>query len=95
MNTNAGLALRGRGGHTPEVKARKSRAPSDSEDLEHLNKRLLHTSNIPALLKAKEDRKCLAQLDHEKGDEDASFVKRMLLSMSDEFGRSGGDLIVP
>jgi len=37
MNTNAGLELRGRGGHTPEVKARKRGAPSDSDDLERLN----------------------------------------------------------
>ena len=95
MNTNAGLELRGRGGHTPEVKARKRGAPSDSEDLERLNKRLRHTSNFRQLLKAKEDRKRLAQFDDEKGDEDASFVKRMRLSMSGEFGRSDGDSIVP
>jgi len=47
------------------------------------------------LLKAKEDRKRLAQFDDEKGDEDASFVKGMRLSMSGEFGRSDGDSIVP
>jgi len=46
MNSNAGLELRGRGGHTPEVKAPKRGAPSDSEDLERLNRTLRHTSNF-------------------------------------------------
>jgi len=95
MNTNAGLELRGRGGHTPEVKARKRGPPSDSEDLEHLNKRLRHSLNFCEVLKAKEDRKRLAQFDDEKGDEDASFIKRMCLCMSGEFARSDGDSIVP
>ena len=95
MNTNAGLELRGRGGHTLEVKARKRGAPSDSEDLERLNKRLRHTSNFRELLKAKEDRKCLAQLNDEKGDGHASFVKRMHLSMSGKFCPSDGDSLVP
>jgi len=66
MNTNPGLELRGHGGHTPEVKARKRGAPSDAEDLEHLNKRLRHTSNFRELLKAEEDRKRLAQFNYEK-----------------------------
>jgi len=82
-------------GDTLKVKAQKRRAPSDSEHLEHLKKRLRHTSNFCQLVKAKEDWKCLAQLDDERGDEDASFVKKMRLSMSGEFGRSDGDLIVP
>ena len=46
-------------------------------------------------MKGKEDRKRLAQFDDEKGDEYASFVKGMRLSMSVEFGRSDGDSIVP
>ena len=95
MNTNAWLELRGRRGHTPEVKARKRGAPSDWEDLDRLNKRLRHTSHFRELLKAKEDRKRLAQFDDEKGDEDASFIKRMCLCMSGEFARSDGDSIVP
>ena len=95
MNTNVGLELSDRRGHTAEVKAQKGGAPSDSEDLELLNKRLRHTSNFRKLLKAKEDRKRLAQFDDEKGDEDASFVRRMRLSMSGEFGRSDADSNVP
>jgi len=95
MNTNAGLELRGRAGHTPEVKARKRGAPSNSEDLEHLNKRLRHTSNFRELLNAKDDRKRVAQFHDEKGDEHASFVKRMRRSMSAEFGRSDGDSLAP
>jgi len=95
MNTNAGLELSGPGGYTPEVKAWKRGAPSDSEDLEHLNKRLRHTSNFRERLKAKEDLKRLAQFNDEKADEDASFVKRMSLSMSREFGRCDRDSIVP
>jgi len=95
MNTNPGLGQRGPAGHTPEVKAWKPEAPSDSEDLEHLNKRMRHTSNLCEWLRAKEDRKRLAQFDHDKGDEDASFFKRMRLSISREFGRSDPDSIVP
>jgi len=95
MNTNPGLELRGRGGHTREVKAQKCSPPSDWEDLQHLNKGLRHTSNFRELLKAKEARKRLAQFDDEKGAEDASIVKRMGLSMSGEFGRSDGDSVVP
>jgi len=95
MNTNPGLELRGRRGHTPEVKAWKRRAPSDSEDLEHLNQRLRHTSNLRELLKTKEDWKRLAQSDDEKGDEDVSFVQRMRLSMSGKFVRSDSYSIVP
>ena len=73
MNTNVGLELRGRRGHTPEVKARKRGAPSHSEDLEHLNKRLGPTSNYRQLLKTKEHGNLLAQFCDEKGDVDASF----------------------
>ena len=86
MNTHPGLELRGRRGHTPDVKVRKRRAPSESEDLEHLTKKLRHTSNFRELLKVNEDRKRLAQFDVEKGDEDGSLGKRMRLN---------GDSIVP
>ena len=89
------MELRGRRGHTPEVKGQKRGAPSDWEDLDHLNKRLRHTSNVRELLKAREDQKRLAQCDDEKGDEDATFVMRMDMSMSGEFGQSDGDSIVP
>jgi len=74
MNTHPWLGLRGRRGHTREVKGRKRGAPSDSEDLEHLNRRIRHTSNFRQLLKAKEVWKRLAQFDNEKGEKDASFV---------------------
>ena len=80
--------MRVREGHTPELKARKRRAPSDWEDLEHLNKRRCHASNFRKLLQAKENRNCLAVFDDRKGDEDASLGKRICLSMSGEFGRS-------
>jgi len=86
MNTNVELELRSPGGHTLEVKGPRRGALSVSEDLERLNMRLLHTSNFCELLKAKVDRKRVAQFHDEKGEEDASFVKRMPLSMSREFG---------
>jgi len=73
--------MSGRGGHTPEVKGRKLGPPSDSEDLEPLNKRLRNTSNFREWWKAMEYQKRLAQFDDEKGGEDASFDKRMRLSM--------------
>jgi len=95
MNPNPGLELKGHGGHTPEVKAQKGGAPSDTEDLEHLNKRLHHTSHFRELLKAEEDRERLAQFNYQKADQDPSVVKRMRLSMSRGFGRSDSASIVP
>jgi hypothetical protein len=88
MNTHYGWDLGGRGGETPDVKVRKRGAPSDSEDWEHLNKKLRQASNVREWLKATEDRKRRAQFDDEKGDEDASPVKRLRLTLSAECGGS-------
>jgi len=88
MNTHYGWELGGRGGETPDVKVRKCGAPSDSEDWEHLNKKLRQASNVRQWLNAAEDRKRRAQFDDEKGDEDASPVKRLRLTLSGECGGS-------
>ena len=93
MNTHPGVEPRGRGGRAPDANIRKRGAPSDSEDLEDLTKKLRHTSNFRDLLKPKEDRKRLAQFDDEKGDENGALVKRMRLSMSGELCRSDSDSI--
>jgi len=57
MNTHYGWDLGGRGGETPDVKVQKRGAPSDSDDWEHLNKKLSQASNVREWLKATEDRK--------------------------------------
>jgi len=88
MNTHHGWDLRGRGGETLDVKIRKRGASSDSEDWEHLNKKLHQASNVHGWLKVPEDRKCQAQFDDEKADENASPVKRLCLTLSAECGGS-------
>ena len=76
-------------GETPDVKVRKRGALSNSEDWEHMNKKLRQASNVCDWLKATEDRKCRAQFYDEKGDEDTSPVKRLRLTLSTECGGSG------
>ena len=85
----------GRGGETPDVKVLKRGPPSDSDNWEHLNKILRQASNVGERLKATDDRKRRAQFDDEKGDEDATPVKRLRLTLSakcggSECGRSDG-----
>jgi len=86
MNTHYGWDLGGRRGATPDVKIRKRGAPSDSEDWEHLNKKLRQASNVRLWLKATEDWEGGAKFNDEKGDEDASPVKRLCLTLSAECG---------
>jgi len=88
MNTHYWWALGGRGGETRDVKVRKRGAPSDTEDWEHLNKKLRQASNVREWLKATEDWKRRAQFDDKKCDEDASPVKRLCLILSAECGGS-------
>jgi len=88
MNTHYGWDLGGRRGETPDVKIRKRGPPSDSQDWEHLHKKLRQASNVREWLKATEDRKRQAQFDDQKGDEDASPVKRLRLTLSAECGGS-------
>jgi len=88
MNTHHRWDLGGRGSETPDIKVQKRGAPSDSEDWEHLNKKLHQASNVTEWLKATEDRKCRAQFDDKKGDEYGCPVQTLLLTLSVECGRS-------
>jgi len=99
MNTHQGSEQRGGGAHTQDNKVRKGRAHSDSEDLdfERLCKKSRQAASVHEWLNAKEDLKRRAQFDDEKGDEDPGSreAKRLLLTMSGEFGRSDDASIVP
>jgi len=99
MNTHQGSEQRGGGAHTQDDKVRKRGAHSDSEDLdfERLCKKSRQAASVREWLNAKEDLKRRAQFDDEKGDEDPGSreAKRLLLTMSGEFGRSDDASIVP
>jgi len=88
MNTDYGWDLRGRRGETLDVKVRKCGVLSDWEDWEHLNKKLCQASNVREWLTAREEWECQAKFDDEKGDEDASSLKTLRLTLSAEGGGS-------
>ena len=98
MNTQQGSEQRG-GAYTQDDKVRKRGAHFDSEDLdfERLWKKSAQAASVREWLNPKEDLKRRAQFDDEKGDEDPGSMeaKRLLLTMSREFGRSDDASIVP
>jgi len=99
INTHQGSEQTGGGAHTQEDKVRKRGAHSDSEDLnfERLCKKSRQAASVRGWLNAKEDLKSRAQFDDEKGDENPGSreAKRLLLTMSGEFGRSDDGSIIP
>jgi len=99
MHTHQGSEQRGGRAHTQEDKVRKGGAHSDSEDLdfERLCKKMRQAASVGEWLNTKEDLKCRAEFNDEKGDEDPGSreAKRLLLTMSGEFSRSDDALIVP
>jgi len=99
MNTHQGSEQRGGGAHTHDDKVRKRGAHSDSEDLDFqsLCKKSRQAASVREWLNAKEDLKRRAQFDDEKGDEDPGSreAKRLLLTMSAEFGPSDDASILP
>ena len=99
MNTHQGSEQRGGRAHTQDNKVRKRGAHRDSEDLdfECLCKKLRQAASVRKWLNAKEDLKRRAQFDDEKGNEDPGSreAKRLLLTMSREFGRSDDASILP
>jgi len=99
MNTHQGSEQRGGRAHTQDDRVRKRGADSDSEDLdfERLCKKSRQAASVREWLNAKADLKRRAQFDDEKGDKDPGSreAKRLLLTMSGEFGRSDDASIVP
>jgi len=99
MNTHQWSEQRRGGAHTQDDKVRKHGAHSDSEDLdfERLCKKSRQAASVREWLNPKKDLKRRAQFYDEKGDEDPGSreAKRLLLTMSAEFGRSDDASIVP
>jgi len=99
LNTHHGSEQSGGGAHTPDDQVRKRGTHSDSEDLdiERLCKKSHQAASVREGLNAKEDMKGRTQFNDEKGVEDRGSreAKRLLLTMSLEFGRSDDALIIP
>ena len=99
MNTHQGSEQRGGRAHTRDDKVRKRGPHSDSQDLdfERLCKESRQAASVREWVNTKEYLKRRAEFDDEKGDEDpcSREAKRLLVTMSGEFGRSDDASIVP